>query len=181
MREFLTSRRPTPAMAVAFVALLAALSGTAVALPGTNSVDSGDIKNNAVKTKDIKNNDVRSKDIRNSALTGGDVKNDALTGSDINEGTLGQVPSANTANTANSATTRHMPTRPERWSAGDLAGPQTDARTRRNAGTSISGLVWTRQRRAGGAFWFTTRRTFSQDVSSCAWTGSTSPISALGR
>ena len=103
MREFLTSRRPTPAMAVAFVALLAALSGTAVALPGTNSVDSGDLKNNAVKTKDIKNNDVRSKDVRNSSLTGGDVKNDALTGSDVNEGTLGQVPSANTANSANSA------------------------------------------------------------------------------
>ena len=49
MREFLTSRRPTPAMAVAFVALLAALSGTAVALPGTNSVDSGDIKNKRLR------------------------------------------------------------------------------------------------------------------------------------
>ncbi len=45
MRDFL-ARRPSPAMAVAFVALLAALSGTAIALPGTNTVDSGDIKNN---------------------------------------------------------------------------------------------------------------------------------------
>jgi hypothetical protein len=111
MREFLTSRRPTPAMAVAFVALLAALSGTAVALPGTNSVDSGDIKNNAVKTKDIKNNQVRSGDVRNSTLTGGDVKNEALTGTDINESTLGQVPSANTANTANSANSAGSATR----------------------------------------------------------------------
>jgi hypothetical protein len=105
MREFLTSRRPTPAMAVAFIALLAALSGTAVALPGTNSVDSGDIKNNAVKTKDIKNNDVRTGDVRNSTLRGADVRNNSLTGADINESTLGQVPSANTANSANSAGT----------------------------------------------------------------------------
>ena len=104
MRDFL-ARRPSPAMAVAFVALLAALSGTAVALPGTNSVDSGDIKNGQVKTKDIKNNDVRSGDVRNSTLTGGDVSNDSLTGADINEGTLGQVPSATTANSANTANT----------------------------------------------------------------------------
>jgi len=31
-------------MAVAFLALLAALCGTAVALPGRNTVDSGDIR-----------------------------------------------------------------------------------------------------------------------------------------
>jgi hypothetical protein len=104
MRRFLANR-PSPAMAVAFVALLAALSGTAIALPGTNTVDSGDIQNGAVKTKDIKNNDVRSGDVRNGTLTGGDVRNDSLTGGDINDGTLGQVPSANTANSANSANT----------------------------------------------------------------------------
>lgn len=102
MRKFL-AKRPTPAMAVAFVALLAALSGSAIALPGKNSVDSGDIKNGQVKTKDIKNNDVRSGDVRNGTLTGGDVKDDSLTGADVNEGTLGQVPSANSANSANNA------------------------------------------------------------------------------
>jgi hypothetical protein len=37
------SRRPKPAMIVAFIALVAALSGSAVALPGKNTVDSGDI------------------------------------------------------------------------------------------------------------------------------------------
>ena len=103
MRKFLASR-PSPAMAVAFVALLAALSGTAIALPGKNTVDSGDIKNGQVKGKDIRGN----------AVTGAKVKADSLTGSDINESTLGQVPSANSANsattagsanTANSATT----------------------------------------------------------------------------
>jgi hypothetical protein len=104
----LFAKLPSPAMAVAFVALLAALSGTAIALPGTGSVDSGDIKNNVIRSKDIRNNNVRSGDIRNGTLTGGDVRNDSLTGADINESTLGQVPSAaaaGSANTANSATT----------------------------------------------------------------------------
>ena len=108
MREFLASRRPTPAMAVAFVALLAALSGTAVALPGSNSVDSGDIRNKQVKGRDLANNAVTGKKVKNSAIRSADVGNNSLTGADINETTLRQVPSANSATTA------------ER--AGDLAG-----------------------------------------------------------
>jgi hypothetical protein len=104
MRDFL-ARRPSPAMAVAFVALLAALSGTAIALPGTNSVDSGDIKNNTIRSKDVRNNNLKTGDVRNNTLRSGDVRDNTLTGADINEGTLGQVPSANTANSANSANT----------------------------------------------------------------------------
>jgi hypothetical protein len=104
MRRFFV-RRPTPAMAVAFVALLAALSGTAVALPGINTVDSGDIKNGQVKGKDIGRSAVTGKKVKNGSLGGADVKNNSLTGGDINEATLAQVPSANAANTANSATT----------------------------------------------------------------------------
>jgi hypothetical protein len=114
MREFLANRRPTPAMAIAFVALLVALSGTAVALPGKNSVDSGDIKNKQVKSKDLANNAVTGKKVKNSAIRSADVGNDSLTGADINEGTLSQVPSANSATTA------------ER--AGDLAGRKMDFR-----------------------------------------------------
>jgi len=91
-------------MAVAFIALLAALSGTAVALPGTNSVDSGDIKNKQVKGKDLANNAVTGKKVKNSSITGADLRDDSLTGSDINEGTLGKVPSAATADTAANAT-----------------------------------------------------------------------------
>jgi len=90
-------------MAVAFVALLAALSGTAIALPGTNSVDSGDIKNGQVKGKDIGKNAVTGKKVKNGSLTGADVRDNSLTGADVNESTLGQVPSANSANTANTA------------------------------------------------------------------------------
>ncbi len=94
-------RLPSPSMAVAFIALLAALGGTAVALPGKNGVKSDDIAKNAVRSSDIKSSNVGSSD----------VKNNALTGSDINEARLSKVPSAavadaaNTANTAGSANT----------------------------------------------------------------------------
>jgi hypothetical protein len=98
LRHF--KRRPTPAMAVAFVALLAALSGTAVALPGKNTVDSGDIKNGQVKGKDIGKNAVTAKKVKNSSLAGADVKDESLAGTDINESTLGKVPSAGTADIA---------------------------------------------------------------------------------
>jgi hypothetical protein len=99
----LFARRPSPAMAVAFVALLAALCGTAVALPGKNTVDSGDLKKRAVKRADIARNAVNGRKVRNGSLTGADTRNDSLTGADVNEGTLGEVPSANTANSATTA------------------------------------------------------------------------------
>jgi hypothetical protein len=99
------SRRPSPAMAVAFIALLAALSGTAVALPGKNTVDSGDIKKAAVKRGDIARNAVNGGKVQNGSLTGADARDDSLTGADIQESSLGTVPSANTANSANSANT----------------------------------------------------------------------------
>ena len=46
-------RRPSPAMIVAVIALVAALGGVAVALPGRNSVKSKDIAPHAVKRSDI--------------------------------------------------------------------------------------------------------------------------------
>ena len=103
MRSVL-SKPPSPSMVVAFLALFVAVSTTAGALPGRNSVDSGDLRNNQVRSRDLRNNDVRSGDIRNGAVQGRDVRDETLTGSDIDEGTLGQVPSANSANSANTAT-----------------------------------------------------------------------------
>jgi hypothetical protein len=97
-------RLPSPSMAVAFIALLAALGGTAVALPGTGTVNSGDIRNSTIRTQDIKNNSgVRTQDIRNSTIRGRDVRNNTLRGNDINEASLGIVPSATNANTATRA------------------------------------------------------------------------------
>jgi hypothetical protein len=82
MRRFLGSRRPSPAMVVAFAALVAALSGTSIALPGKNTVDSGDIVNSSV----------RSKDVRNNSLTGEDIQNGALLSEDLAPGQLPQGP-----------------------------------------------------------------------------------------
>ena len=45
--------RPSPPLGLAFVALFVALSGAAIALPGKNQVDSGDIENKTIKTKDL--------------------------------------------------------------------------------------------------------------------------------
>jgi hypothetical protein len=122
MREFLAKRRPSPAMAVAFVALLAALSGTAVALPGKNSVDSADIKNKQVKGKDLASNAVTSAKIKNNSITGADVLDDSLTGADIGEGSLGKVPSAAAADTAGSAGSAQNAEKVDGFDAADLGG-----------------------------------------------------------
>jgi hypothetical protein len=120
-------------MAVALVALFVALGGSAAALNGVNTVDSGDIINGQVKKPDLAAGSVSTNKLRPNAVTGAnvldgtlqnadlgdnsvtsfkiqdgsvaseDVLNDTLTGNDINESTLGQVPSANTAASANTA------------------------------------------------------------------------------
>jgi hypothetical protein len=73
------------------LAVFIALSGTAAALPGKNSVDSGDIKRNGVKSGDIRNGDVKSADLGANAVTSADVGADALTGADISEASLSGV------------------------------------------------------------------------------------------
>ena len=50
----ITGRRPSPATIVAFLAVVVALSGSAVGLPGKNRVDSGDIRNNTVNANGTK-------------------------------------------------------------------------------------------------------------------------------
>ena len=58
--------------AIAYLALFFALTGTAVALPGTNTVDTGDIINGQVRSPDISNtNGVRTADVLDDNLAGG--------------------------------------------------------------------------------------------------------------
>jgi hypothetical protein len=86
MRMFIRRLRPSPSIAVAFVALLVALGGSSYAalkLPA-RSVGSKQIKPQAVARVHIKANAV------NSAA----VANDSLSGSDILESSLAQVPAA---------------------------------------------------------------------------------------
>lgn len=76
---------PSPATAIAWIALFVVLASTAWAATAPR---------NSVTTKSIKKNAVNGSKVKNSSLTGGDVKNNSLGGADIDESTLQQVPSA---------------------------------------------------------------------------------------
>jgi hypothetical protein len=85
--------RPSPAMIVALIALFAALSGTAFAALGKNTVGSKQLKAKAVTAGKIANN----------AVTSAKVAKGSLTGEDINVNALGTVPSATSAASAGNA------------------------------------------------------------------------------
>jgi hypothetical protein len=82
-------RRPSPAMAVALLALFVALGGTGVAATqlGRDSVGARQLKTGAVTTAKL----------RKSSVTGAKVANGSLTGADIDVARLGTVPSAASA------------------------------------------------------------------------------------
>ncbi len=89
---------------VGYVAVFLALTATAAALPGTNTVDSGDIINGEVKTPDLAlgavntgrlaPNAVTTGRVVDGGLVGADIAPNALTGAQIDEAQLGQVPAA---------------------------------------------------------------------------------------
>jgi hypothetical protein len=85
-------------MVVALIALVCALTGTAWAALGKNSVGSKQLKANSVTTKKIKK----------EAVTAKKVKKQTLTGTQINVATLGTVPSAQLANTIPPAEATHL-------------------------------------------------------------------------
>jgi len=82
-------------MVVAVIALVAALSGTAFAALGKNSVGARQLKKQAVTTGKIANN----------AVNAAKVANGSLTGADINLNALGKVPSAAAADSAGNSGT----------------------------------------------------------------------------
>lgn len=90
-----SSRRPSPALIISIIALIAALSGTAYAALGKNSVGSRQLKSKSVTTGKIANN----------AVTSAKVAKETLTGDDIRISGLPAVPKANEATHANSADT----------------------------------------------------------------------------
>ncbi|MBS43379.1 MAG: hypothetical protein CMH83_09505 [Nocardioides sp.] len=85
MRSFLARLRPTPALAVALVALLVALGTPSYA---AKLITGKDIKNNSVTGGDIKNSSLTGKDVKNSSLTGGDLKNNTVLSADVKNGSL---------------------------------------------------------------------------------------------
>ena len=86
-------RRPSPAMIIALVALMVALGGTAMALPGVNTVFSDDIVNSQVKAQDIRTNAVRQSDIASNAVGADELKSTFINGN-------GQVVVNGTSNSA---------------------------------------------------------------------------------
>lgn len=95
MKASLRRLIPSPAMAVASVALMVALGGSSYAafkLPARS-----------VGTKQIKPKAVKRAHIAANAVTGAAVAADSLTGSDIVESSLGKVPSAAAADHAGGA------------------------------------------------------------------------------
>src|SRR4051794_17688547 len=83
-----SNRRPSPALIISIIALIAALTGTAYAASlGKNSVGSRQLKSKSVTTGKIANNSV----------TGAKVAKETLTGEDIKIGLLPAVPNATEA------------------------------------------------------------------------------------
>lgn len=62
------SARPAPGLIVAVIALVAALSGSAIALPGKNSVRGNDIRADSIKIKHIADNKVKGNHVDESTL-----------------------------------------------------------------------------------------------------------------
>ena len=91
--------RPSPATAIACIALFVSLGGVSYGV-ATGFIDSREIRNETIRTQDLRNNDIRALDIRNSTIRSRDVALNTLTGSDINEQKLGEVPSAEKADDA---------------------------------------------------------------------------------
>ena len=69
------------------------------------AVKQGKIANGAIVASKIENGAVSTEKIPNEAITPSKIPDNSLTGVKVNEGTLGQVPSANTANFATFAET----------------------------------------------------------------------------
>lgn len=82
MRSF-TRRRPSPALLVAFLALLVALGGTGVAATTY----------------------ISAKNIKKNSIPGDRLKSDTVTGKQVKESSLATVPAAKAADTATSAAT----------------------------------------------------------------------------
>jgi hypothetical protein len=114
MRRIFSKRRPSPAMVVAIIALVAALGGTAAALPGKRTVKKDDIATKAVGKRaigaggagksEVGRNAVGKSELRTASVDSIETEDNSLTGDDIDESTIGNVQSAtNATNAANAA------------------------------------------------------------------------------
>jgi hypothetical protein len=85
-------KMPRPATAIACIALFFAVAGgSAIALSGKNTVDSGDIKKAQVKTSDLGNDAVTTKKIKKDAVRAADIQSGAVGSGEIRSRQVGRV------------------------------------------------------------------------------------------
>jgi hypothetical protein len=102
-------RRPSAALVVSMAALVMSISGVAVALPGKNTVNSGDIVNETIRGKDIAENAITSScsvgscseelgpdTIGSSELSSGSVTAKALSPTGVTQGPQAESPENST-------------------------------------------------------------------------------------
>ncbi len=80
--------RPSPAMIVATAALLMAMSGAAIALPGKATVQTNDLENEAVTAKKIAKGAVASKQIEGKSVKGNRLRDGTVKAKQIADGTI---------------------------------------------------------------------------------------------
>jgi hypothetical protein len=101
MPKMFQGRRPSPAMAVAFLALLVALSGTAVALPGSRTVTAGDIKTKAVGKRAITAGGVGKSEAGPRSVGRSELQDNTVQSNKVDDNSLTGAASADSATTAN--------------------------------------------------------------------------------
>jgi hypothetical protein len=82
----LLSRRPSPALVIALVALVSSFAGPAIAdevARMAQSVTGNDIRNNSVTGRDVRNNSLTGGDIRDNSLGGREIRNGGISSEDI--------------------------------------------------------------------------------------------------
>lgn len=80
--------RPTPALCVAMVALVAAMSGAAIALPGKSTVSTNDIKKGAITKKLIAKGAIGSQQIIGKSIKGNRIKDGGIKEKQIADATI---------------------------------------------------------------------------------------------
>jgi hypothetical protein len=84
-----SKRRPSASLVVSFVALVIAISGTAVALPGKNKVETNDIEKRAVTANKLATGAVATKKLQDQAVTSAKVAPGSLTGENLADDSIG--------------------------------------------------------------------------------------------
>ncbi len=94
------SLRPTPAMFVAVAALVMAMSGAAIALPGKNSVDSSDLAKGSVTARAIAKSTITSKQIEGKSIKGNRIKDAGVSDKQLKDGAVTEAKIADGAVTS---------------------------------------------------------------------------------